>query len=422
MAQYNFEGAIETIAEPQLQFIHKIIVENGFENSKVTFEMVGKPGDNFQANVKRIKVEGEKGTLQMIAKIASTNETARQMSMTPIAFRNEQVLYTEVFPIFEQLQRDAGIPESEHLKYAKCYGAQLDQPHEVILLEDLKISQFEMLDKFKPLSSDCVKHVLKNFAILHSLSYVLKHKNPEKFNALKENLVNSFELMAGNDLMKMYFMGIENDTLSILEDPAHISCFKSKFTDAFNSGAKLSKSDTNCKYNVIQHGDPWTNNFLFKYQDGKVVDSVMVDYQQTKNYTPVTDILGLIFNCTDYETRKQNFYDWIDYYHSELDQSLANFTLKANYIYPRDKLDADLKRYGKLMFGLCVLMASMMSRKSEEASKLMEGMMNLDNTNDEKLAETAQQMSIQSGDNEVQETYKNKIIGLINSFTEFGLF
>lgn len=105
----------------------------------------------------------------------------------------------------------------------------------------------------------------------------------------------------------------------------------------------------------------------------------------------------------------------------ELDQSLANFTLKANFIYPRDKLDADLKRYGKLMFGLCVLMASMMSRKSEEIGKMMEHMMNPDKSQ-ESFQESVQQMSIQASDNEVMEMFKNKIIGLINSFTEFGLF
>lgn len=266
MAQYNFEGAIETISEPQLQFIHKIIVENGFENSKVTFEVVGKPGDNFMANVKRIKVEGEKGTLQMIAKIASTNEMVRQMSLTAIVFRNEATVYTEVMQAFAQLQQNAGIPESEHLKYAKCYGVQLDPPNEVILLEDLKTSQFEMLDKFKPLSNECIRGVLKNFAILHSLSYVLKHKNPEKYDALKENLVDTFQLKAGNDFMKTYIMAIGNDTFSVLDDPEHISCFKSKFAEAFSSGEKLLKSDNTCKYNVIQHGDPWTNNFLFKFK------------------------------------------------------------------------------------------------------------------------------------------------------------
>lgn len=68
----------------------------------------------------------------------------------------------------------------------------------------------------------------------------------------------------------------------------------------------------------------------------------MIDYQASNNVSPVVDLLYMILNCTDHETRSKNFYNWLDYYHSELDKSLSNFGLKANFIYPKDQLDADL--------------------------------------------------------------------------------
>ncbi|MBN4724570.1 hypothetical protein H4F31_24640, partial [Escherichia coli] len=95
-----------------------------------------------------------------------------------LMFRNEHVMYTAVLPKFTELQKDAGIPENEQLRYAKCYGSLSEPPNEVILLEDLKTVDFTMLDRFQPLSNNCVKSVLKNFAKLHSVSMALRYKEP----------------------------------------------------------------------------------------------------------------------------------------------------------------------------------------------------------------------------------------------------
>ncbi|KAH9632176.1 hypothetical protein HF086_011922 [Spodoptera exigua] len=90
-------------------------------------------------------------------------------------------------------------------------------------------------------------------------------------------------------------------------------------------------------------------------------ESILIDYQVGKNSSPANDLLYMIFNCTDHEIRLKNFYNWLDYYHSELDKSLSNYGLKANYVYPRDQLDADLKRYGKLQFRCSILLCNVLS-------------------------------------------------------------
>lgn len=144
----------------------------------------------------------------------------------------------------------------------------------------------------------------------------------------------------------------------------------------------------------------------------------MIDYQISRNGNPVVDIMYMIFSCTDYESRKQHYYDWIDYYHSELEKALSEFNLKANYVYPRDKLDADLKRYGKLAFGLSVVLASMLIRKSDDAAKMMAAMENIQTEN---LEAQMEEFSISNLDEETQDLYKKKIFGLIKSFIEFGL-
>lgn len=141
----------------------------------------------------------------------------------------------------------------------------------------------------------------------------------------------------------------------------------------------------------------------------------MIDYQVSKASNPVTDLLYMIFNCTDYKTRKQHFHDWIDYYHDELDKSLSNFGLKVNYVYPKDQLDADLRRYGRLNLALCLFLASMLILKPEEASKMKEAM---ESDSIEEIQKTSDLSSLNA---DSIALFKSRVEGLLNSFIELGL-
>ncbi|KAJ8728880.1 hypothetical protein PYW07_006576 [Mythimna separata] len=412
MAQYNFEGDIEGVNERQLEFINKVIQEQDLKVTKVVFSPVGQAGDNFVANVKRINIEGENGSLKMIVKIASGFEMLRQMTNTEIMFQNEITMYTEVLPKLVQFQKAAGVPEEEQLKYAKCYGCLNEVPNELVILEDLKELDFTMLNKFESLSDECVRSVLKNFALIHSLSYVLKKKEPETFELYKNKLINIWLVIAQNEEMMGSMQKFEDELISVFDGQAH-AILKNKLVNAFKMAIKFSKTTDKCS--VIQQGDAWTNNIMFKFLGDDSVQSIMIDYQASKADSPVLDLLYMIFNCTDHETRSKNYYDWLDYYHTELDKSLSNFGLKANYVYPRDQLDADLKRYGNYMFGLSLMLANVLMRDSNEASKLKEAQQN---SNLDELMDT---MKMEDMPDATMTRFKKRVTGLIDSFTEFGL-
>ncbi|PZC80135.1 hypothetical protein B5X24_HaOG215357 [Helicoverpa armigera] len=195
MEQCNYEGDISNINEIQLEFINKVILEQGLKVNKIVFQPVGKAGDNFASSVKRINIETDNGNTKMILKIAPSIELVRQATNTETQFKNEHIMYTEVLPKFLSLQKDAGVPQEEQLRFAKCYGSFTEQPNEVIILEDLNESDYIMLDKFKSLSDGCVKSVLKSFAIYHSLSYVLQKQEPEMFDEIKSKLTSMWSLV-----------------------------------------------------------------------------------------------------------------------------------------------------------------------------------------------------------------------------------
>ncbi|KAJ8728882.1 hypothetical protein PYW07_006578 [Mythimna separata] len=413
MAQYNFEGDFDYINERQLEFINKVIQEQDLKVTKVVFSPVGQAGDNFVANVKRINIEGENGSLKLVVKVSSGVEVVRKATNTEALFSNEITMYAEVLPKLVQLQKDAGVPEEEQLRYAKFYGSVIEAPNEIIILEDLADSGFTMLNKFESLSDECVKSILKNFAVLHSLSYALKKKEPDTYDLFNDKLINTWTLMAQMPDFAFHLEHLENEILTILEDEEHKRIVRNKVLGIFALASKLEKD--NSRYAIIQQGDAWTNNVMFKFEGDNSVQSIMIDYQASKSSSPAMELLYMIFNCTDHETRSKNYYNWLDYYHTELDKSLSNFGLKANFVYPKDQLDADMKRYAKLHFGMCILLSNMLMRDSKEAGEIM------DNLRDVGLDEAMQAMKIDTIKSDSMIRLKKRIVGLIDSFTEFGL-
>lgn len=160
----------------------------------------------------------------------------------------------------------------------------------------------------------------------------------------------------------------------------------------------------------------------------------MIDYQVSKQSSPVADLHYMIFNCTDHATRANHFHDWIDYYHLQLDESLANFRLKANFIYPRHKLDADLRNYAKVSLGQAIIWANTMVRAASQAAKLKVIVNAIDATTEEDMSDLAKQakvfrsfISVEEVDtkesideDDINEKLKVRIKEIVDSFIELG--
>ncbi|KAL0879325.1 hypothetical protein ABMA27_003103 [Loxostege sticticalis] len=415
MASLQFEGDTSGLSEKQELFIREVIEKQGFKDNKVLFEPVGKAGDNMIANMKRLTIATNgKEDIKMIAKIAPKHEPARTFMNASLLFNNERIMYEEVLPKFISLQASVDVPANERFMFAKCYGCLLEAPNEVIVLEDLKQKDYVMFDKLVPLGDDTVKATVKNFSILHSLSYALKHLEPETFENFKSSLFDIFSIMETTDIFRDMVTLTEMNTLEVLEDENHKKIIQSIIPQWLPIYKKLQKGVNSDKHLVIQHGDAWTNNILFKLEDGKIVSTMMIDYQLSKAASPVCDLLYMIFNCTDHITRSKHYHEWINYYHDELDKSLSNFGLKASLIYPKDQLDADLKRYSKQFFCNSVLFYSMLSRNEEEAALVKDTM----KTDDILAMKSTMTMGNMSKD--TIDGFRSKVVDLIDSYRELG--
>ncbi|XP_053616140.1 uncharacterized protein LOC128678565 [Plodia interpunctella] len=414
MAGPTFDGELESLTSRQKEFVSEILQKRGLRANKVIVETLGQAGDNYVANVKKITAELDNGeTATMIAKVAPTNEMLRNSMGTVVLFGNECTMFEDILPRLKDLQHVAGLTEEESFRVPQCYGTLSEPMNEIILLENLKDSNYEMLDRFTPLTNECVREVLKSFAKLHSLSFALKKKDPDTFESCNAKLQDFFSLLSANPDFRNLLTNVEKDMISMMDRDYYKKAVRNSISQLAEQHAKIIKYDRNSRYSVVTHGDSWTNNIMFRLKDNIPVHAILIDFQLSTVASPVCDLLYMIFSSTDHSTRHQHYYEWIDLYHSELDNCLANFGLKANLLYPRDQLDADLRRYSKAFFSSSVLLFTALIRKPEQAVKMQKSM----ETSKDLQDVSAEIMTL---DLESMALFKSKVEGLVDSYREFG--
>lgn len=266
MVEMKFVGDVDELSDNQKKFITNVVEERGFKNVNIKIQPVGKAGDNYAASVKRIIVAMDGETFKMIAKIAPKNELWRTIGNVYKYFENEHFMYTEVLSKFTELEKNANIPKEERLRYATCYGTYMEKPDEIILLEDLEVPGFKILDRFTSLTDENVRLVLKNFAILHTLSYALKNQDKETFENLCTRLTNIWLLLAKSPEMIEWFDKLDDDVQVLLDDDKYKNALKDAGTLMLARTAEQAELDCRSKFSVIKQGDSWTNNIMFRLE------------------------------------------------------------------------------------------------------------------------------------------------------------
>ena len=97
------------------------------------------------------------------------------------------------------------------------------------------------------------------------------------------------------------------------------------------------------KFDVFSHGDCWSNNFLFKYNDnGDPIDVRFLDLQESKRTRPTFDLSYLVSTCTTEETREKYLDQIFKTYHCALLKTLATYGYEKS-VYPWDTFMEDYK-------------------------------------------------------------------------------
>ncbi|XP_013107734.2 uncharacterized protein LOC106087289 [Stomoxys calcitrans] len=325
------------ILKTDVEHIERIISVNAASATKA--------GDNYASDLLRVKVEaslldGSIVTKSYIHKMPVDSEESKSMLAMMNLYEKEGIMYSKYLPEFEKLYAERGKNIAFGPKYYN-FSTQ-DTEEDIIILEDLSQSGFKCIDRREGLDMSHTKCVLEKLAQFHAASakYVELHgPYPAMFQKgiYTEETRALFESMDSSIFFE-YFKQFDNNEEYIDKVPALQA-------NSVDSNIRMSIIDRS-EFNVLNHGDSWINNIMFKHdKDGNVEQTYYIDYQVCKYGTPAQDLWYFLMTSTKLDIKVDSFDYFIRYYHENLVENLKLLEFSGN-VPNLNELHQTMLKYG----------------------------------------------------------------------------
>lgn len=107
-----------------------------------------------------------------------------------------------------------------------------------------------------------------------------------------------------------------------------------------------------CGFRVLNHGDDWLNNMMFKIDsENKTTAVKLLDYQIAFWGSPIGDLFYFLMSSVKDEHKADSFDELVEFYHTELVESLQKLGFDG-HIPTLSELHIDLlekRQYGNLI-------------------------------------------------------------------------
>lgn len=330
-----------------------------------------KEGNNYFSLLFRVTVKFKKegdceaiNSVSLIVKAPVTDEFMKTLADRMQVVKKELLVYNELMPeIHRNIEDGTLTPRNFH-----------SARDDVLVLEDLNENGYTMCDRIEQLDHDHCVNVMRTLAKFHAFSVALHEKNPELIEEVGSNSV--------------YIENIEPDQYekysAIVEKSLTCTARAVKtFRGYEHFGEKiLRQSDTmwdrmvtisvmQRHVKVLNHGDPWTNNILFKHDEsGKVTDVKLIDFQLCKYATPGVDIQTFLVSSANAVVRKNGYSDLINAYRETFNATLGK--LNCNVRLSAEELEEEVRFADALGFFITCSLVPIIMADPENPPKLSE--------------------------------------------------
>ena len=262
-------------------------------------------------------------------------------------FEKEIKMLTETLPMMNDILVK-GYPHDTKFG-ARCYYHDQTPFNHFLIMEDLKEKNFKNADRITGLDMNHVELVLKTLAKFHVASLSLPpnvsstkiYRNSfysnKNINFVREFVGAPFDVLSndvinwtnengdGGEKTRGYSEKLKNLKKNVVED------FLNLLTD----------DDDNFKLKVLNHGDPWVNNIMFKYDDDddttgsgkKPIDIMFVDFQLVSFNSPMVDLHYFIFTSIRNDLKFERIEQFLKIYHKYFSQAVDKLKIKDHVSY-----------------------------------------------------------------------------------------
>lgn len=198
---------------------------------------------------------------------------------------NEMEMYDKVLPEFKRLLASIG-EDAEIFPGAIAVVKALD----VIVMEDLLERKFEMPDRTKGLDSNHILMALRQLARMHAASAVLYEENPKAVSQFDSGFFTR-----RTDCFHVMFETLCDAMIEEVSTWEGYEYYAQKLPQVRKNLIENARRAFDCDegdFHVLNHGDIWTNNLMYTYDDaGQPKEAVLLDFQYCFFGSPVLDLI-----------------------------------------------------------------------------------------------------------------------------------
>lgn len=294
-------------------------------------------GDNYMSRVYRIKVDyvmdDEEKCTSLIIKAPFTKGAINDMFDESELYGKEPAVYNKLLPTMNFIAKFQFGPT--------CYNNSIKN---ILILADLKEQGYEMCDRYKQLDFAHCVYVFKSIAKFHAASVVCQKHNPELIQQVgKEVFYSDGERFdkSFRPWLKILFQHVAGIVKEMQISDVLVDLISSKAETIASSLLRLCKPKDS-GLNVLNHGDLWVNNVLFKHSSsGDIVDIKFIDFQIAKYTSPVLDLLYLIWTSANEDVRESRLQELCEIYRLTLNTELEQLGCKERMT--SEELHEDMK-------------------------------------------------------------------------------
>lgn len=265
------------IPEFLAEMLADIAKKEGFIDHELELGTGSRHGDNYIGVIVSVKVIGDRvrngvvvsDALHLICKLAPESKERRDAFQVNLTFEREVEMYTNVLPVFVELQKERGLSADESfLSFPKVYAMIADRVNEkyAVIMEDLRSKDFVMWSRYDPVPLSHEELLFKQLGRFHAISFALKDQRPEVFQEFKK-LDDAFIGVLEKGMVQGVVETAIDRALAAVKDEQHRELLHDVRKNYLQILKNNVTTEMNERFGVINHGDCWINNFLFQYDE-----------------------------------------------------------------------------------------------------------------------------------------------------------
>lgn len=385
--------SITNLPDYCVELINKIAKQEGFTEYVLEENSGSNHGDGFQGIILRVLIKGKKKDaageehkLYLICKMPPLNEYRKKEFSSELVFTREVYAYEKLLPAYAEFQREKGISnEDGFFEFPKCYGTytDLENCNFVIVLEDLKAKNYQMVNKYDTLDYAHAKLVIQELGKFHGTSFAVRDQKPDLFAETKKLKMEMFDKFAENKMTMEFFVNIYKAAIATLNpDQTKLIEKMEIIKDTFlNRMIETTKPGIAEPFSVVSHGDCWNNNIMYAHDDSTNNPNAicLIDWQMSNFVSPAIDLTYFLFSSTEKQLRDEHYDDLINIYYDTLATQINRLGSDAKKLFTFNDLQLQLKQfaiYGLIMAPLIVQIITADPKDIPDLDQIAEDMKN----------------------------------------------